>query len=487
MKLVRELIGSVAIAGLVLFGAACGGETAKTTTSTGVGTGATTGGPTGTGDTLGGTTDDTGVADTGTGTPGTTDTGPGTTDTDDTGTGAPDTTDTTGDDTTTTDTGVDTGPAPGENHPCQESEAPNSNDADITACVCAEDTYCCENAWDFLCVQKVTDVCGVSCACEDLPAEVTACSEDADCDFCDDGDKCNGGYKCDGGTCVATPAVVCDSSGDKGCTKNTCSPISGECAMTGDESVCEDDKACTTDTCDAETGECSNTEIPECGTNHPCKAASTPGSNDDTITACACEADSYCCNFQWDGSCVNTAKKECGLTCDCATLDPTTTACESDSDCGFCDDDTNKCNGTWKCGEGGLCESVAPVVCDEALNNGCAKNTCNEFSGICELTGDDAGCDTDGDPATFDFCNTETGQCEVKVASCADQCGVYDATAPCFCDTSCFQFEDCCEDICDTCKTPCGAEDSEDLCEGKKEVEALCVDGGTTGEGGDDG
>ena len=65
----------------------------------------------------------------------------------------------------------------GLNYACEASEAPTSNDEAITACVCdgvgAEndytgDSYCCEFAWDSVCVQAAQDSCGVNCNCEEL-------------------------------------------------------------------------------------------------------------------------------------------------------------------------------------------------------------------------------------------------------------------------------------------------------------------------------
>jgi hypothetical protein len=456
MKLV---VKSLVILSMALGGAACssdeGGSAATTTTGSGDGTTSTT--TTGTGDADGdpGTTDTTTDAgatttDAGAGTTTTTDAGGGTTTTDG---GGQTTTDTGTPDGTTDDGGTD-GEDPnfpaGTNHPCQENQLPGSNDSEVEACVCEADPYCCDNVWDFLCVQKVQDECDVSCACEALPQDVTACTEDADCGFCDDSDMCNGVWSCTDGQCAASAPVVCDASGDNGCAKNTCNPSDGTCAVVADDDICQDEDPCTADSCDADTGSCVNEEIEGCGENHPCKSAATPGSADDAITTCVCEQDSYCCNFAWDSTCVTTAKEECSLTCDCTAFTPEDLACESDFDCNFCDDDSNKCNGTWVCSEGAVCVAAEAVVCDASANAGCVVNTCNEASGECQLTGDDAQCD-DENPNTYDFCDEETQSCLAQELTCDGKCGEYDADAPCQCDTSCFQFDDCCTDVCDNC------------------------------------
>lgn len=46
---------------------------------------------------------------------------------------------------------------------CAPSGAPGCEDAALEACVCAADPYCCDVAWDGLCVQEVGDLCGGAC------------------------------------------------------------------------------------------------------------------------------------------------------------------------------------------------------------------------------------------------------------------------------------------------------------------------------------
>ena len=41
-------------------------------------------------------------------------------------------------------------------------EKPCNTDACVTA-ICAEDPFCCEEAWDGQCVSEVTSICGQSC------------------------------------------------------------------------------------------------------------------------------------------------------------------------------------------------------------------------------------------------------------------------------------------------------------------------------------
>jgi hypothetical protein len=121
-------------------------------------------------------TDD--AAGTDTGTDGGTDTGTG-------GTGTDDAADTTAADTT--------GGDPLGNC-CEAHDGTGCEVTEVSDCVCSEDPFCCESAWDMNCVSEVNAFgCG---ACE-LPPQVWDCYCLADCD----------------GTAVETPWQVC--SGDE--------------------------------------------------------------------------------------------------------------------------------------------------------------------------------------------------------------------------------------------------------------------------------
>jgi len=408
-------------------------------------TGTDTSGTSDTGD----ATTDTGTADTGTDDTGTDDTGTDDTGTDDTGT----------DDTGTDDTGTDTGggcesdvecsdndpctydqcnggkcanPADqfcATNSPCQASDVPGSDDESITECVCALDGYCCDIAWDELCVGQADSDCGAPCACDELEPAELACLSDDDCLFCDDGDACNGSWGCSEGTCVQTDPVQCDPELTTGCMVNSCNPFTGACELTPDIAQCDDTDPCTSDTCEA-SGECGNEALEGCGENHPCQTANTPGSKDDDITACVCALDSFCCNVAWDSLCVGEAQNDCGAVCDCSAAEPETLTCEDDSDCSYCDDPNDKCLGIWTCGDEGLCVTLGAVECDDTDDFGCVKNTCNPVTGICSSGAVLADC-VDADLCTLDACDSETGECTNELQEgCGENHPCQEATTP---------------------------------------------------------
>lgn len=346
----------------------------------------------------------------------------------------------------------------GENHPCVPALTPGSQDPSVTACVCALDAYCCQVEWDDQCAGKAASDCGEVCSCDVLPAAALACTTDEQCEFCDDDfSKCNGTWTCLGGVCTAKAEVVCDTSGDVGCVTSSCDGSTGECVATPDDSACDDGEYCTKDTCNEVNGQCGSTAIEGCGMNHPCKKAETPGSNDPVVTACVCEADAYCCSGQWDGMCVTAATDQCGVTCGCDELKPADLACKENADCLFCDDDGDLCNGGWSCADG-TCAPSGAVTCPPGPDGGCLVSQCQPGTGECVVEPSQKQC-LDGDVCTKDACGEEDGKCtneaipdcDPAALSCAEKCTTFEPGNTCQCDDQCFQFADCCEDICTVC------------------------------------
>ena len=295
------------------------------------------------------------------------------------------------------------------NPPCAKAETPGCADEAITLCVCQQDAYCCSERWDRFCVDKAS-ACG---ACALFPSE--------------------------------DPCFV-----------SACSSDTGQCEPT--EKHCDDGEPCTADRCDAGTGQCTWEPIADCGKNHPCRAAVSPGSSSDSVSACVCAMDDYCCTSQWDELCVLKAQSGCGLECDCASFDAEALACSAFADCAFCDPDADLCTGGWQC-EAGTCVATAPVACVSGrLEEGCLRVACNPATGLCEPTPDDAAC-ADQNPCTIDTCWAGTGEChnlpnpdcDPALATCQGRCDGYSEDAPCQCDALCFEFADCCPDLCERC------------------------------------
>ncbi|MGB0592581.1 MAG: hypothetical protein ACPGU1_23130 [Myxococcota bacterium] len=232
-----------------------------------------------------------------------------------------------------------------DNHPCEVGVLPFSSDPDITACVCAQDAWCCTNAWDSLCVQLADGVCGASCDCSE-----DNCEADADCGACFGNACVDGEWTCDEGMCVQGEPVVCDDPEAVGCLTAQCDPETGACVTAADPELCDDSSACTIDSCDGETGACTYASSDVCGDQHPCASAISPGNGDPDVQACVCDLDPYCCNSAWDAACIDEAQANCGLVCNCLEASEEALACETNADCAWCGE--SACTGIFICEEG---------------------------------------------------------------------------------------------------------------------------------------
>jgi hypothetical protein len=113
---------------------------------------------------------------------------------------------------------------------CTAQKAPGCPGCACEACVCEADPYCCENAWDSLCVsQCVND-------CDGGPCPVVSCGDGV----CSDGESCSSCTK-DCGACPPAAAVGCQGhcgSSSKDAAGKTCW-CDAACATSKD---CCDDK-----------------------------------------------------------------------------------------------------------------------------------------------------------------------------------------------------------------------------------------------------
>jgi hypothetical protein len=65
----------------------------------------------------------------------------------------------------------------GGNSCCMVSSEPGCNDPDIVACVCASDPYCCQTEWDMFCTQGgIENACDFECP---IPGD-TCCATSPD-------------------------------------------------------------------------------------------------------------------------------------------------------------------------------------------------------------------------------------------------------------------------------------------------------------------
>ena len=252
------------------------------------------------------------------------------------------------------------------------------------------------------------------------------CQSHADCAKKDDGDLCNGTLLCDKSgaapKCVLNKAtiVTCQTVNDTACSKNTCVPQTGKCAMKAQQDGldCSDGTVCTVgDSCAG--GKCVPGSKVVCNDNNPC--------TDDAchpLNGCVQVANSAPCD---DGKVCTQgdtcANKQCAA-------GKNVCECEKDVNCAL-KEDGDACNGTLVCDTSKapykcVIDKTTIVSCDPTKDDACRKSTCAKESGKCALQDVNVGgsCD-DGDACTTgDLCGKGTsgvhGCVPGKAKSCDD-------------------------------------------------------------------
>jgi hypothetical protein len=338
---------------------------------------------------------------------------------------------------------------------CVSTPTPGCAEEDVEACVCALDTYCCDGAWDNVCVDQAIDNCDANCGgvggdcCEPQAnpgcgnENVAACVCDQDSYCCEqawDQSCVNAAIVSCGLPCSADTTDCCHETATPGCSNPTI-----------ESCVCGDDPFCCTQSWDAicigEATACGADCDSEEEEGNCCIAKQTPGCSTAAIESCVCALDTYCCDGAWDNICVDLATTDCGA---CGVI------VEPDSSCaGICGDQAP--SGCWcddlcvengdccedACPECGVCDGPPPAddscagICDEQAPSGC---WCDDFcisSGDCcaDACSECGYCEGD-DPPTTDSC---VGNCDGQAAS------------GCWCDSVCVANGDCCADVCAEC------------------------------------
>ena len=154
---------------------------------------------------------------------------------------------------------------------CSPTQAAGCLDADVEACVCEADPFCCEVEWDEACVD---DTSLYECGCAEPPGTT------------------------DGGTDTGGPSDCCDASVEPGCVD----PGIEACVCALDNFCCETswDQQCTGLVNEGGCGMCSYPP----GTGDCCEENATIGCDDPDIQDCVCVGDPFCCTIEWDGICV---------------------------------------------------------------------------------------------------------------------------------------------------------------------------------------
>ena len=190
-------------------------------------------------------------------------------------------------------------------HDCCATGGPGCDDARCCELICAQDPFCCEVAWDTICVSEASSCPGPGCiwpCIEDNPHDCftiggPGCNDVACCDvicgqdpFC-----CNTAWD---GICVSEASILCI---DRTCVY--CPPgavMEAEPCGEDTNSGCGSIAAC-------------DGPFPDC-----CVASSIgkPGCSDPACEASICAADPFCCETSWDGICAAAACADANCQCE---------------------------------------------------------------------------------------------------------------------------------------------------------------------------
>ena len=143
-----------------------------------------------------------------------------------------------------------------------------------------------------------------------------------------------------------------------------------------------------------------------------CEDNNTPGCEDSGIQACVCGMDDFCCDFEWDETCANIAKDECGADCggsenlDCCTDQETPGCTDTAIEACVCDDDP------WCCGNDSAGVGVWDQFCVAKVGSLLCGSPCtpDDDDGDC--------CEDNGTPG----CNVNTVEecvCEADPLCCS--------------------------------------------------------------------
>ncbi|HMN96767.1 MAG TPA: hypothetical protein PKC43_05330 [Phycisphaerales bacterium] len=206
-------------------------------------------------------------------------------------------------------------------HDCLTAGTPGCTDRSCCALICSQDPFCCEVAWDEICVTEAA----------------IDCYGKSDCCFAGSAPGCGDG-SCEGAVCAVDP-FCCAVSWDSLCAEQArelCA-VCGACGGAGAESCCAphgtplcDDALCCEGVClddpfccevewdllcvagAASNPNCGCTFSDSCGAGGDCfEEHRRAGCDDAACCEQVCAFDAYCCLYEWDGLCVDEAFGRC--------------------------------------------------------------------------------------------------------------------------------------------------------------------------------
>jgi hypothetical protein len=217
---------------------------------------------------------------------------------------------------------------------CSEGSSLTKSCSSCATAVCDRDPYCCNNTWDALCVSYVASECtGKTCGGSG------SCAHDE----CSSGAALTPGCSSCASVVCNIDAYCCNNTWDSQCVQEAQQYCNGTCGGGGScaHDECSEGAAlsascssCATAVCNADAYCCDNTWDSQCVSESELYCAKSCGGNGggscahdectegaSLTTGCSscvttvCNADSFCCDNQWDSQCVDKAEQLCNKQC----------------------------------------------------------------------------------------------------------------------------------------------------------------------------
>lgn len=299
---------------------------------------------------------------------------------------------------------------------CFESrETPGCEDETCCAGVCSQDPLCCTESWDVRCAALARIVCCTGPACGNNCAG--SCLVSHASPYCDDPSCCEAVCRFDEYCCEVRWDQSCVILARQTCLGGCGLPVAGSCYAVHAQPGCADGDCCAS-VCAAEEFEycclvnwdedCANRArklcadaLPECGDiglpgcNLP---HGSPGCSDAACCAEVCQADPFCCDNEWDATCVASIyglkrceryQPECGGECAGSCCEPHSGPWCNDAECcdAVCMLDMFCCTTEWDAACASRANLIAP--CQKA----CPDPECGTAeAGDCCVPHDNANC-----------------------------------------------------------------------------------------------
>jgi hypothetical protein len=221
------------------------------------------------------------------------------------------------------------------------------------ATVCQSDAYCCDGSWDAQCVGEADELCGKAC-CGDGQCNESCSQCPADCGACTCGDG-----QCDGETCSTCEQDCGACPSGPSCPHSVCSA-----GVALGPNACPD--PCVAQVCQQMVSCCSHDNNP--GWPDGCSDLAQDLCGADPCVVAVCQAMPSCCSGSWTQACVDQAKAHCNTPCNCphsecqdgAALTASCSPCAA----AVCQADPYCCQQGWD----GTCKSEASSICQITCN-----------------------------------------------------------------------------------------------------------------------